>query len=156
MADVKDALKSDLVVAMKARDEQAKSTIRMALAAIGTEEVAGTTARELDHAEEQAVLTREVNRRKDAAQAYTDGGRPELAAKELSEAEFLGRYLPAPLDDAELEQIVDAALAQFEADRGQKPTMRDMGAVMKAVQAEVAGRAQGGTVSTLVKQRLQA
>ncbi len=154
MGTLKTQLKSDLIVAMKAHDNAAKSNIRMALAAIGTEEVAGDAARELTETEEQAVLTREVNKRKDAAGSYQSGNRPELAAKEESEAEFLSKYLPAQLSTDEVTQIVEKGIAVVAADLGEKPGMRQMGQVMKAVQAEVAGRADGKTISTLVKQRL--
>ncbi len=154
MGTLRTQLKSDLIVAMKAQDNAAKSNIRMALAAIGTEEVAGDAARELTEAEEQAVLTREVNKRKDAAESYHSGNRPELAAKEESEAEFLSKYLPAQLSTDEVTQIVEKSIAVVAADLGEKPGMRQMGQVMKAVQAEMAGRADGKTISTLVKQRL--
>ena len=85
MAELKDRLKADLVTAMKARDEAAKSNLRMAIAAIGVEEVAGEQARALTEAEEQAVLTKEVSKRRDSAQAYADGNRPELAERILAE-----------------------------------------------------------------------
>lgn len=154
MGALKTQLKSDLIVAMKAHDAVAKSNIRMALTAIGTEEVAGDAARELTEAEEEAVLTREVNKRKDAAESFHSGDRPELAAKEESEAEFLSQYLPAPLSTAEVTGIVERNIALVAADLGEQPGIRQMGQVMKAVQAEVAGRSDGRTISTLVKQRL--
>ncbi|MGA4507186.1 GatB/YqeY domain-containing protein [Propionibacteriaceae bacterium G1746] len=154
MAELKDRLKADLVTAMKARDEQAKSTLRMVIAAIGVEEVAGDAARELSGAEEQAVVTKEVAKRRDSAQAYTDGGRPELAQKETAEAEFLQQYLPAPLTQDELDQIVAEEVAAAEAAAGEKPTMKQMGAIVKAVNARVAGRAQGAVVAGKVKASL--
>ena len=153
MGALKEQLRADLVTAMKARDEAAKSNVRMALAAIMNEEVAGKQARELSDDEELRVITREVNKRKDSAQAYADGGRPELAAKETAEAEFLSKYLPAQLGDDEIRAIVDAIVAGLAAG-GERPTMKQMGQVMKAVTAEVAGRADGRRVSEIVRAAL--
>lgn len=155
MGTLKDTLKADLVVAMKAHDEQAKSTIRMALAAIGNEQVAGAQAHELSDAEELKVVAKEVSKRKDSAEAYTAGGRQELADKELSEAEFLSKYLPEAMDENELEAIVaEEVAAATAANGGEAPGMRGMGQVMKAVNARVQGRADGKTVSALVKAAL--
>ncbi|MGO4955728.1 GatB/YqeY domain-containing protein [Luteococcus sp. Sow4_B9] len=151
MGALKYQLKADLVVAMKARDEAAKSNIRMALTAIHTEEVAGAAARELTDAEEIGVVTKEVNKRKDSAEAYAQGGRPELAAKETCEAEFLARYLPEAMDEEELRAIVAEEIAAASGPNGEKPTMRQMGQVMKAVSNRTQGRADGKTVSGLVK-----
>ncbi len=153
MGALKERLRADLVVAMKARDEAAKSNVRMALAAIMNEEVAGKQARELADDEELRVITREVNKRKDSAQAYAEGGRPELAAKEAGEAEFLSQYLPAQLGDDEISAIVDARIAALAAG-GEAPTMKQMGQVMKAVTAEIAGRADGRRVSEIVRAAL--
>ena len=123
MGALKDQLKTDLVAAMKAHDEAAKSNLRMAIAAIGTEEVAGASARELTNAEELAVVTKEVSKRRDSAEAYTQGNRPELAAKETAEAEFLAKYLPAPLSSEELQQIVDEEIAAATADAEKSPRL---------------------------------
>ncbi|HEX2857518.1 MAG TPA: GatB/YqeY domain-containing protein [Propionibacteriaceae bacterium] len=153
MGALKDQLRADLVTAMKAKDEAARSNVRMALAAIQNEEVAGKEARELTDDEEIRVVTREVNKRKDSAQAYADGGRPELAAKEAAEAEFLSRYLPAQMGDHEIRAIVDTIITRQSAG-GDRPTMKQMGQVMKAVTAEVAGRADGRRVSQLVREAL--
>ncbi|WP_203567070.1 GatB/YqeY domain-containing protein [Aestuariimicrobium ganziense] len=154
MAALKDRLKTDLVTAMKAKDEAAKSNLRMAIAAIATEEVAGSAARQLSEAEEIAIVTREVNKRKDAAEAYESGGRPELAGKELAEAEYLARYLPEPLTAEELQAIVDEEVALVTEALGEKPTMKQMGQVVKAVNARAAGRADGGTIAGLVRRAL--
>lgn len=151
MGALKDRLKTDLVTAMKARDEAAKSNLRMAIAAIANEEVAGKEARQLDDSEEMAVITKEVAKRRDSAQAYAEGGRQELADKESSEAEFLSQYLPAPLTEAELDEIVAQAIAAAEQAAGEKPTMKQMGAIVKAVNARVAGRAQGAQVAAKVR-----
>lgn len=154
MAAIKDRLKTDLVAAMKAHDENRKLTVRMALAAIANEEVAGKSARDLSEAEEQAVLAREVAKRKDAAEAYTAGNRPELAEKELSEAALLAGYLPRQLTEAEIAAIVDEEVAAATATLGDKPTMRQMGLVMKAVTPRIAGRGDGKTAAALVRAAL--
>lgn len=154
MGDIKNRLRADLTAAMKARDEFAKSTIRMAIAAIQYAEVAGDQARELSDAEEIAIITKEQRSRTESAQTYADAGRPELADKEAAEAAFLARYLPQRLTEAELIELVDAQMAASEAELGAKPTMKQMGAIVRAVNEQVAGRADGKTVAGLVKQRL--
>ncbi|HNV11572.1 MAG TPA: GatB/YqeY domain-containing protein [Propionibacteriaceae bacterium] len=153
MGTLKDQLRADLVIAMKAKDDAAKSNLRMVLAAIGNEEVAGASARELSDAEELAVVTREVNKRRDSAQAYAAGNRPELAAKETSEAEFLAAYLPTRLTPDELKALVDAEVAAAAAG-GDAPTMKQMGVIIKAVGAKAAGRADGGSIAALVRAAL--
>ncbi|HVV22155.1 MAG TPA: GatB/YqeY domain-containing protein [Pseudonocardiaceae bacterium] len=155
MAELKARLRADLTTAMKARDTLTTGVLRMALAAVGTEEVAGDTARELSDDEVLRVLTREVRKRKEAAEAFSGAGRAEQAAGELAEADVLSQYLPAQLGDAELAAIVDKAVASVTEQLGAAPGMRQMGQVMKAVNAEVAGRAEGAKVAALVKARLQ-
>ena len=154
MGTLETRLATDMVVAMKAHDRESLSTIRMAIAAIKNEKVSGKVARELTDADEVAVLQREVAKRKDSAEAYTSGNRPELAAKELAEAEILARYLPSMLSDAELDAVVAEEVAAAEASAGEKPTMRQMGAIIKAVNGRVAGRAEGASVAAKVKAAL--
>jgi len=149
MGTYKDRLKTDLAAALRAKDEAAKGNIRMLLAAITNAEVAGATAKQLSDVEELAVLTREHRQRKDSAQTYADAGRGDLADKETSEAEFIATYLPTPLTDDELKAIVAEEIAAFEA-----PTMKQMGQIVKAVNARAAGRAEGKTVATLVRAAL--
>lgn len=144
----------DMVAAMRAKDKTLTTTLRMALAALKKEKVAGKAARELAPEEEVAVLQREVRARRDSAEAYTEGGRPELAEAELAEVEVLGKYLPAMLSDEELDVVVAEAVAQVQGGTGERPTMRQMGAVMKAVNAKVAGRAEGAVVAAKVKSAL--
>lgn len=144
----------DMVAAMRARDKTLTTTLRMVLAALKTEKVAGATARDLTPDEEIAVVQREVRARRDSAQAYTEGGRPELAETELAEVEVLSRYLPAMLADEELDALVRESVAAVEAESGERPTMRQMGAVMKTVNAKVAGRAEGSVVAAKVKAAL--
>lgn len=151
---LEEALHTDMVTALKARDSELVTTLRMAIGALKNEKVAGKVARELTEADEVAVLQREVRTRKDSAQAYTEADRPELAEKELAEAEVIGRYLPAMLSETELDSIVGEEVAAVEASSGEKPTMRQMGAVIKAVNARVSGRAEGATVAAKVKAAL--
>lgn len=155
MAELKARLRSDLTTAMKARDTLTTGVLRMALAAVGTEEVAGKAARELSDAEVLAVLAREVRKRKEAAEAFADAGRAEQSATELAEADVLTAYLPTQLSDDELATAVSAALAEVTEALGAPPAQRQMGQVMKAVNAKVAGRAEGARVAALVKAALQ-
>ncbi len=152
MADVttlKERLKADLTDAMRARDELRTSTLRMALTAVTTAEVAGKQARELSDDEVVGVLTKESKKRREAATAFTDAGRMELAAREESESEVLAEYLPPPLTDEELAGIVAEAIAEAGAD-----SPRAMGAVMKIVTPRVAGRVDGALVAAEVKRQL--
>jgi gatB/yqeY domain protein len=150
MAATKTRLKAELAKALRAKDEFTKSTIRMMLAAITVEEVAGKVARELSDAEELAVITKERRKRLDSAATYAEAGRPELAEKENAEAEFMAAYLPTPLTDEELDALVEAEVAKVRA-AGETPTMKHMGALVKAVTAAAAGRAPGAEVAARVK-----
>jgi uncharacterized protein len=149
MASLKKQLRDDLHTAMREHDELRTATIRMVLTAITNEEVAGSTARELSDDEVQAVLRREAKKRREAATAYADGGRPERAERESAELSVVETYLPTQLDDAELAELVRAAIADTGA-----AGPRAMGPVMKAVQPRVAGRADGGRVSAEVRRQL--
>jgi uncharacterized protein YqeY len=148
-AELKARLHADLNAAMKARDEITTATLRMALTAVTNEEVAGKSARELSDDEVIRVLTRESKKRREAAEAFDGAGRGELAARERAEGEVLERYLPAQLDDAELVELVRAAITETGA-----TSVRDLGAVMKTVQPRVAGRADGKRVSDEVRRQL--
>ena len=150
MAATKTRLKAELARALRAKDEFTKSTIRMMLAAITVEEVAGKVARELSDGEELAVITKERRKRLDSAATYAEAGRPELAEKENAEAEFMAAYLPTPLTDEELDALVEAEVAKVRA-AGETPTMKHMGALVKAVNAAAAGRAPGAEVAARVK-----
>jgi hypothetical protein len=149
MSRIKDRLQTDLTAAMRSKNELRTATIRMALTAITNAEVAGKQARELSDDEVTAVLTKEAKKRREAAQAFRDGGREDRAEREDAEAAVLADYLPEPLSDDELARLVDAAIAETGA---QSP--RDMGKVMKVVQPQVAGRADGSKVAAAVKARL--
>lgn len=148
---LKERLRADLTAAMKARDTLTTATLRLALAAVTNAEVAGTQARELSDAEVVAVLQKEVRKRGEAAEAFAGAGRDEQAAKERAEAQVLSGYLPQKLTDAEVDDLVAAAVAAVTASTGAAPTMRQMGLVIKDVQARAAGRADGSRIAAAVK-----
>jgi len=132
------------------------AALRMALTAITTEEVAGDEARELSDAEVEKVLAREVKKRREAAEAFAGAGRAEQAQAERDEGAVLSDYLPKQLGDDELGTLVAEAVAEVTEQLGAAPGQRQMGQVMKAANAKVAGRAEGGRVAAAVKSRLQA
>ena len=151
MSELKDRLRSDLTASIKARDEVRSSTLRMVLTAITNAEVAGKQSRELSDDDVLTVLSSESKKRREAAVAFTEGNRHEMAAKETAEAAILAEYLPTPLTDAEIVAVVTAAIAQTgAADEG----MRAMGKVMGVVTPQVKGRADGGTVAAEVRRQL--
>ncbi|HME50455.1 GatB/YqeY domain-containing protein [Mycobacterium sp.] len=154
MAELKARLRSDLTDAMKTQDKLRTATLRMVLAAIQNEEVSGKQARELSDEEVLKVLSRESRKRGEAAEIYTQNGRGELAANERAEARVIDGYLPTPLTDAELADVVDTALADVAEEIGERPSMRQMGQVMKAATALAAGKADGARISAAVKARL--
>jgi uncharacterized protein YqeY len=153
-ATLKARLRTDLTAAMKARDSLTTATLRLALAAITTAEVSGTTAKELTDTEVMGVIGKEVRKRAEAAEAFAGAGRAEQAAKEEAEAAVLNRYLPTPLTDAEIVGLVSTAVEDVAASTGGPVTMRQMGLVIKAVQAAAAGRADGSRISAAVKAAL--
>ncbi|HSK60486.1 MAG TPA: GatB/YqeY domain-containing protein, partial [Actinomycetospora sp.] len=142
MSDLKERLRTDLTTAMKARDQVRVATIRMALSAINTEEVAGDSHRELTDDEVVTVLGREQKKRRESAEAFDGAGRTELAERERAEQAVLSDYLPTQISDEDLATIVSAVISETGA-AGPK----QMGVVMKAVQPQVAGRADGRRVS---------
>ncbi|GAA0459783.1 GatB/YqeY domain-containing protein [Streptomyces stramineus] len=152
MTTLKSKLHDDLTTAIKARDELRSSTLRLTLSAIAYEETAGKTSRELSDDEVQKVITREVKKRREAADAFAKGGRAESAERERAEGEVLAEYLPQQLSDEEIAAIVADAVAEARAAGAEGP--RAMGAVMKIVNPKVAGRAEGGRVAAQVKKLL--
>jgi len=148
---LKKRLRADLTTAMKARDELRTATLRMVLTSITNAEVAGKQARELSDDEVVGVLSSEAKRRREAATAFDDGGRPESAAKERAEAEVIAHYLPEQLTAEEVEAIVADAVARTGA---AAQGMRAMGTVMGLVQPQVRGRADGGAVAAAVRKAL--
>ena len=152
MADLKDRLHTDLTAAMRARDELTTATLRMALAAVTEREVAGAVARQLDDEEVTAVLAQQAKRRREAAEAFDDAGRSELADRERAELAVLAGYLPQPLRDDELRALVAAAVADAAAAGATGPSA--MGVVMRAAQQAAAGRVDGKRLSTEVRAQL--
>jgi uncharacterized protein YqeY len=151
MSDLKDRLRNDLTTAIKARDTVRSSTLRMVLSAITNAEVAGKEARELSDDDVVGVLSTEAKKRREAATAFADAGRTELADKETAEAAVIADYLPEQLDAAAIAEIVTAAIQQTGAgDEG----MRAMGKVMGVVQPQVRGRADGAAVAAEVRRQL--
>ncbi|MFJ7152288.1 GatB/YqeY domain-containing protein [Streptomyces sp. NPDC100445] len=150
---LKSKLHDDLNAAIKGRDELRSSTLRLTLTAITKEEVAGVEKRELSDDEVLKVIAREAKKRREAAEAFAQGGRGEQAEREKAEGEVLAEYLPKQLSDDELDTIVAQAVAEAKAAGAEGP--RAMGAVMKIVNPKVAGLAEGGRVAAAVKKRLQ-
>ncbi|MEY4337870.1 MAG: hypothetical protein RL680_765 [Actinomycetota bacterium] len=143
---IKEQLKKDLTEAIRGRDEITSGTIRMVLTAITNEEVAGKEARVLSDEEVITVLSREGKKRREAAEAFENAGRADKSALEKSEGEVIAKYLPAQLSEADIAAIIADAIASTGA---QGPG--DMGKVMGAVKPKIAGKADGGLVSALVK-----
>ena len=121
----------------------------MVLAAITNEEVAGKEKKELSDAEVITVLTREAKKRREAAEAFEQGGRADKAATERAEGEVIAGYLPEQLSEAEIKKLIEETIAAVGASGP-----ADMGKVMGALKAKVAGKADGAMVSSLVKAAL--
>jgi uncharacterized protein YqeY len=151
MSALKDRLRADLTTAIKARDELRSSTLRMVLTSITNAEVAGKEARELSDDDILGVLSTEAKRRREAATAFEEGGRAEMAAKEAAEGVVIAEYLPTPLTEAEIAELVTAAIARTGA---AEEGMRAMGKVMGVVTPQVKGRADGGAVAAEVRKQL--
>ena len=146
---LKEKLQNDLTEAMRARDEVRSSTIRMILTAIKNEEVAGKEARELSDAEVITVLSREAKKRREAAEAFEQAGAKDRAGMEKAEGVVIAEYLPVQLSESEIKEMINAAIVETGATGPQQ-----MGLVMKSIQPKIAGRADGGVVSSLVKAAL--
>ena len=146
---IKEKLRSDLTDAIRSRDELASGTIRMVLTAITNEEVSGKSARELSEPEVITVLSREAKKRREAAEAFELGARPEQASRERAEGEVIAKYLPQQLSEVELKQLIDDAIAETGA-----VGPAGMGLVMKVLSPKIAGKADGGVVSAAVKAAL--
>ena len=144
-----DDIRADLTEAMKAKDKLTVSTLRSVVAAVQEAEVAGSAATTLDDKQIQKVIAAQAKRRVEAAEAFEQGDRAEKAADERAELSVLEQYLPQQLPENALVEIVERVMAE-----GGYSTMADMGEAMKAVNGEVAGRAEGRVVADLVKSRL--
>jgi len=148
MATLKERIDADLKDAMRSKNELTLSVVRMLKSAVKYKEVEPGAAA-LDDAGVQKVIATLIKQRRDSIQQFNDAGRPELAQKEEQEIAVLQNYLPQQLSAQELEQLVQAAVNETGAQ-----SAKDMGAVMKAVQPKVAGRAEGKAVSEAVKAAL--
>ena len=146
---LKEKLQADLTDAIRSRNEVVSGTVRMLLAAITNEEVAGKSAKVLTDAEIITVLSREAKKRREAVEAYTQAKRDDLAAKEKAEAVVIANYLPEQLSEDEIKKLIADAIAETDA---KGPA--GMGLVMKVLQPKIAGKADGGVVSGLVKAAL--
>ncbi len=144
-----ETIRTDMTAAMKARDAVRLRSLRAVIAAVQEAEVAGTEATTLDDAAVQKIIAAQVKRRVEAAEAFDAGNRPEKAEDERAEMAVLEEYLPAGLSEEELVAIVESTLAE-----NGWTEKSDMGTAMKAINAEVAGRADGRMVADLVKARL--
>ena len=146
---LKERLQGDLTEAIRSRDELRSGTIRMVLTAITNEEVSGKSARVLDDSEIITVLSREAKKRREAADAFIDSGHADRSQRETDEGKVITEYLPEQLSEDEVKKIIADAIAETGASGP-----AGMGVVMKAIQPKVAGKADGGTVSGLVKAAL--
>jgi uncharacterized protein len=146
---LKEKLQADLTDAIRSRNEVVSGTVRMLLAAITNEEVAGKAAKVLTDAEIITVLSREAKKRREAVEAYTQAKRDDLAGKEKAEAAVIANYLPEQLSEDEIKKLIADAITETDA---KGPA--GMGLVMKVLQPKIAGKADGGVVSGLVKAAL--
>ena len=146
---LKEKLQSDLTDAIRSRAEVKSGTIRMLLAAITTEEVSGKAARVLKDDEIIKVLSREAKKRREAVDAYVAAKRDDLADKERAEGEVIAQYLPAQLSEEEIKKMIADAISETGA-----VGPAGMGLVMKVLSPKIAGKADGGLVSSLVKAAL--
>jgi uncharacterized protein YqeY len=142
-----DTMETELKEAMLEHDNERRDALRLLLASLRSAEK--ELQRPLSEDEELQVLQRERKRRAEAAEAFRAGGREEQAAKEERELEVLGEFMPEPLSEEELEEIIDDVIAEVGA-----TSLRQLGRVMADVMPQVAGRADGSTVSQLVREKL--
>jgi uncharacterized protein YqeY len=145
---------ADIIVAMKAKEEHRLTTLRMVKSALKSKAI--DKRADLTEQEESAILTTLIKQRKDSIEQFLKGNRPELAEKEKTEITMIEGYLPQAAGEEQVRAIVQAAIAQL-AESGTKPTPKDMGTAMKAVQQRIAAdglRADGRMVSELVKAEL--
>ena len=142
-----ERIEGELTDAMRARDSERTATLRLTLAALRSAEK--DLGRSLKEDEELQVLQRERKRRSEAAEAFRTAGREEQAVQEERELAVIEEFMPEPIGEDELEEIVDNAIAETGA-----TSLRDLGRVMADVMPQVSGRADGSTVSRLVREKL--
>lgn len=146
---LKETIQSDITKHMKSGATFERDTLRLVLGAIQSEEKAGKAPVEFSDLQTEAFLNKQVKTRRETAGIYTEAGEPERAAKENREADLLASYLPEPMTETDVKAIVEKVMAEYEA-----PTRKDMGKIMKAVNAEVKGRFDGKAISGMVASRL--
>lgn len=144
---IKSRLKSDMVVAMKAKDKDRLATIRLLNAAIKQIEI--DEKKDLNDADVLALLDKQAKQRRESIKQFLDAGREELAKQEQDELEIIQTYLPEQLSEAELAKLVSDAVAESQA-----ASMQDMGKVMAILKPKVQGRCDMGAMSKLVKDAL--
>jgi uncharacterized protein YqeY len=156
MAEIGDKLGKDIVTAMKAREQETLTTLRMVKSALKAKEIDKREA--LTAAEEQSILTTMIKQRRESVEQFTKGHRPELAAKERDEISLIEAYLPKAANDDQVRAVVFEAIHQITKDNGgTRPVPKDMGAVMKVAQQRIMAsglRADGRMVSEMVKTEL--
>ncbi|MFP4687747.1 MAG: GatB/YqeY domain-containing protein [bacterium] len=146
---LKQQIMDDFKIAMKTRDKEKLSTLKMIKSALRNKEI--DSGSELDEDEIRALLAKEAKQRKDSIKSFEAGGREKLAEKEKRELEFINSYLPESLGGEELETLVDEIIAETGAS-----SMADMGTVMSTIMPRVRGRADGSDVQQLVREKLGA
>ena len=149
-----EKIQTDIVVAMKAKDEHKLTTLRMVKSALKNKEI--DKREKLTDAEESQILTTLIKQRRESVESFTKGGRPELAEKEQTEIGMIEGYLPQAAGEDVIRGVVQGAIASM-AEGGTKPTPKEMGAVMKVVQQRILAdglRADGKQVSEIVKAEL--
>jgi uncharacterized protein YqeY len=154
MAAIADRLAADIITAMKAREQDKLTTLRMVKSALKSREI--DKRQPLTDAEEQSILTTLLKQRRDSVEQFTKGNRPELAAKEQVEITLIDAYMPQAAGDDEIRTIVLGAIAHM-ASSGERPGPKDMGPVMNVVRQRILAsgiRAEGKTVSEMVKAEL--
>lgn len=149
MTTLKARIQQDITTHMKSGDTEKRDTLRLVLGEIQSAEKSGKTPKEFSDTELEAFLGKQVKTRRESANIYTEAGEPERATKETTEADLIAEYLPEPLDENAVIAIVERVVATFE-----NPTRKEMGKIMKAVNAEVQGRFDGKAISQMVNSRL--
>ena len=144
---LKEQIEKDFIEAYKAKDELKASTLRMIKSAIKNKEI--VSGNELDESAVVDVVAKEIKQRRDSADEYKKGGRPELAEKEEEEINILKVYLPEQLSEEEITKIIESAIEKTGAS-----SISDIGKVMSAVMSEVKGKSDGALVSKIVKDKL--
>ncbi len=155
MAAIGDRIGTDIITAMKAKEADKLTTLRMVKSALKSKEI--DKREPLTDAEEQSILTTLLKQRRESVESFTKGNRPELAAKEQIEIGLIEAYMPQAAGEDDIRAIITGAIDTLTKSNGTRPTPKDMGAVMKTVQQRLLAdgtRADGKLVSELVKSEL--